>query len=177
MRPQSKVQAPANDRFWLGAMAVLMIGIAARQLLLGPAPFHPDEAIHAFFAQGFASLPIQSGLSRAATLPFGGERFRGCFGAYDFTARLVPSVLGIGLLALILFPMRRFVSNRAAIAGAALVAVSPSIVTYSRHLLHDSLVLFLTMGAVLCFRLGASIAAPALFAESGGARASDWRRF
>ena len=139
-----------SDRFWLGAMAVLIVGIAARQLLLGPAPFHPDEAIHAFFAQGFGGYhydPVYHGplLYHLVAAVFG------IFGSYDFTARLVPSLLGVGLLALILFPMRRFVGNKAAIAGAALVAISPSIVTYSRHLLHDSLVLFLTMGAVLCF--------------------------
>ena len=139
-----------SDRFWLGAMAVLIVGIAARQLLLGPAPFHPDEAIHAFFSQGFGGYhydPVYHGplLYHLVAGVFG------VFGAYDFTARLVPSLLGIGLLAMILFPMRRFVGNRAAIAGAALVAISPSIVTYSRHLLHDSLVLVLTLGAVLCF--------------------------
>ena len=152
-RPAASFAAPdsANsDRFWIGAMIVLIVGIAARQLLLGPAPFHPDEAIHAFFAQGFDTYhydPVYHGplLYHLVAGVFG------IFGAYDFTARLVPSVLGIGLLALILFPMRRFASNKAAIAGAALVAISPSIVTYSRHLLHDSLVLFLTMGAVLCF--------------------------
>ena len=149
--PATQTPAPAvSDRFWLGAMAVLVVGIAARQLLLGPAPFHPDEAIHAFFAQGFAGYhydPVYHGplLYHLVAGVFG------VFGSYDFTARLVPSLLGIGLLALILFPMRRFVGNKAAIAGAALVAISPSIVTYSRHLLHDSLVLFLTMGAVLCF--------------------------
>ncbi len=151
--PKSAIEAPAtsvSDRFWLGAMAVLMVGIAARQLLLGPAPFHPDEAIHAFFSQGFGDYhydPVYHGplLYHLVAGVFG------IFGVYDFTARLVPSLLGVGLLALILFPMRRFVGNKAAIAGAALVAISPSIVTYSRHLLHDSLVLFLTMGAVLCF--------------------------
>lgn len=139
-----------SDRFWLGAMAVLIVGIAARQLLLGPAPFHPDEAIHAFFSQGFGGYhydPVYHGplLYHLVAGVFG------IFGSYDFTARLVPSLLGIGLLALVLFPMRCFVGNKAAIAGAALIAISPSIVTYSRHLLHDSLVLFLTMGAVLCF--------------------------
>ena len=148
--PKTELQSPVSDRFWLGAMAVLIVGIAARQLLLGPAPFHPDEAIHAFFAQGFSGYhydPVYHGplLYHLVAGVFA------LFGAYDFTARLVPSILGIGLLALILFPMRRFASNRAAIASAALVAISPSIVTYSRHLLHDSLVLFLTMGAVLCF--------------------------
>ena len=142
--------ATTSDRFWLGAMVVLMAGIAARQLLLGPAPFHPDEAIHAFFGQGFGGYRYDPVYHGPLLYHLVAGVFR-IFGEYDFTARLVPSLLGIGLIALILFPMRRFVSNRAAIAGAALVAISPSIVTYSRHLLHDSLVLFLTVGAVLCF--------------------------
>ncbi len=152
------VPAPTNsDRFWVSAMVVLIVGIAARQLLLGEAPFHPDEAIHAFFAQSFGTYhydPVYHGplLYHLVAGLFGlVGLFTKTTGDFDFTARLVPSILGIGLLALILFPMRSFVSNRAAIAGAALVAISPSIVTYSRHLLHDSLVLFLTMGAVLCF--------------------------
>ena len=155
--PDATTDAVQSDRFWLAAMVVLVAGIAARQLLLGPAPFHPDEAIHAFFAQGFGGYsynPVYHGplLYHLVAGVFG---IVGLFtkdtGAYDFTARLVPSLLGIGLIVLVLFPMRRFVSNRAAIAGAALIAISPSIVTYSRHLLHDSLVLFLTLGAVLCF--------------------------
>ena len=139
-----------SDRFWLAATFVLIVGIAARQLLLGPAPFHPDEAIHAFFSQGFGTYhydPIYHGplLYHLVATVFG------IFGQYDFTARLVPSMLGIGLLALVLFPLRRFTSDRAALAGAALLAISPVVVTYSRHLLHDALVLFLTMSAVLCF--------------------------
>ena len=142
-------RARNSDRFWMAATFVLIVGIAARQLLLGSAPFHPDEAIHAFFAQGFVTYhynPIYHGplLYHLVAAVFG------IFRAYDFTARLVPSLLGIGLLALVLFPMRRFVSNRVALASAGLLAISPSIVTYSRHLLHDSLALFLTMGAVLC---------------------------
>lgn len=148
--PETEPRSPLSDRFWWGALAVFIIGIAARQLLLGSAPFHPDEAIHAFFAQGFDGYsynPIYHGplLYHLVAATFG------IFGSYDFTARLVPSVLGIGLLALALFPLRAFVSNRSALAGAALLAISPSIVTYSRHLLHDSLVLFLTLGAVLTF--------------------------
>ncbi len=155
--PAAVPDSANSDRFWIGAMIVLIVGIAARQLLLGAAPFHPDEAIHAYFSQSFGSYvynPVYHGplLYHLVAGLFGMVGlFSKTTGDFDFTARLIPSILGIGLLALALFPMRHFVSNRAAIAGAALIAISPSIVTYSRHLLHDSLVLFLTMGAVLCF--------------------------
>ena len=166
--PQLPALAPASsDRFWLAATAILVLGIAARQLRLGPAPFHPDEAIHAFFSMGFDNYhydPVYHG-------PLLYHLVAGVFtvfGQYDFTARLMPSLLGVGLLALVLFPMRRFVGHRAALAGAALLSISPAVVTYSRHLLHDSLALFLTLGAVLCF-------AATLDNPSSG-RAGRWAR-
>lgn len=134
----------------MGASLLLILGIALRQLWLGEASFHPDEAIHTHFSQGFGSYkydPVYHGPLLyhlvAATFGIAGEN--------DISARLVPSVLGVALLALVIGPFRAFAGNRAALAGAALLAVSPSMVTYSRRLLHDSLALFLTLGAVLCF--------------------------
>jgi len=41
--------------------------------------------------------------------------------------------------------------DRAVLWSTALLAVSPSVVTYSRRILHDSLVLVLTLGAILLF--------------------------
>jgi uncharacterized protein (TIGR03663 family) len=139
-----------SDRFYFAATALLVLGIALRQWALGEPSFHPDEAIHTFFSGGFGSYqydPIYHGpmLYHLVAGVFG------VFGQWDYTARLVPSLLGIGLLALVLGPMRAFLGNRGALAGAAMIAVSPSVVSYSRRLLHDSLVLFLTLGAVWCF--------------------------
>ena len=139
-----------SERFFLGALAILVLGIVLRQLFLGPAPFHPDEAIHAHFSRSLISYVYDPVYHGPLLYHLVGAVF-GLFGEYDYTARLVPSLLGVLLLWMILFPARAFLGNRAAIIAAALVAVSPSIVTYSRHLLHDSLVLVLTLGAVLCF--------------------------
>ncbi|RYX85845.1 TIGR03663 family protein [bacterium] len=139
-----------TDKFWMGAMAVMILTIVLRQTQLGTAPFHPDETIHAFFSYGFDNYhydPVYHGplLYHLTSL------FFRLFGQYDYVARLVPSLLGIGLVALILGPARSWLGNRAALVAGGLVAVSPSIVTYSRHLLHDALVLDLTLGAVLSF--------------------------
>ena len=142
--------APPSDRFWMGAMMVMVLAIVLRQVQLGQAPFHPDETIHTHFSYGFEGYhydPVYHGplLYHLVSLCFK------VFGQYDYVARLVPSLLGIGLVALILGPARRWMGDRGSLAAGALVAVSPSIVTYSRHLLHDALVLDLTFGAVLCF--------------------------
>ncbi len=158
--PHDAPKTALGNRFWLGASLVLFLGIALRQLNLGEASFHPDEAIHAFFAGGFKTYhyePTYHGplLYHLVATVFGlgdllGRPF-GLSGENDFTARLVPSLLGVGLLALVIGPMRAWLGNRGALASAALLAVSPSMVTYSRRLLHDSLALFLTLGAVICF--------------------------
>ncbi len=149
--PPIKASASApSDKFWYGATGVMVLAIILRQVQLGASPFHPDETIHAFFSYGFDTYhydPVYHGplLYHLTSMLFA------LFGQYDYVARLAPSLLGIGLVAMILGPARRWMGPRASLAGAALVAVSPSIVTYSRHLLHDALVLDLTLGAVLCF--------------------------
>ncbi len=151
------------DVFWQSALGVLLVGILLRQMWLADFPFHPDEAIHAWFADGFTRYsfdPVYHGPLMyhllAGTFGFFDLVFRWLHldvpGANDYTARLVPSLLGIGLLALILFgPLRRWMGLRAVLWSAALLTISPSVTTYSRRLLHDSLVLMLTLGALMFF--------------------------
>ena len=144
-----RVNSAPSERFYFAALAILIVAIALRQWNLGAAPFHPDESIHAYFSQGFANYkydPVYHGplLYHLVTIAF-------ALGQHDYTARLMPSLLGIGLVAMTLFPARKYLGNRAALASAGMLAISPSLVTYSRHLLHDALVLVLTLGAVLCF--------------------------
>ncbi|MDF2441477.1 MAG: hypothetical protein JWN98_2461, partial [Abditibacteriota bacterium] len=156
-----------DPRYWQLALAVLVLGIGLRQILLANFPYHPDEAIHAWFATSevfntYRYDPIYHGpvMYHLTALVF--TFFTGLFkilglnlpGANDYTARLVPSLLGIGVLLTILYgPMRRWIGARGALWALALVAISPVIVTYSRRLLHDSLVLLLTLTAVICFQI------------------------
>jgi len=141
--------APSRS-FWMGALGIMVVSIALRQVQLGQAPFYPDESIHAWFAQGFDHYKYDPTFHGPLLYHLISAVFALC-GQFDYTARLVPSLLGIGLLALILGPARQWMGQRGSLAAAALLAVSPSLVTYSRHLLHDALVLDLTLGSVLCF--------------------------
>ena len=160
----------SDPRYWQLALGVLVLGIALRQILLANFPYHPDEAIHAWFASAdvfrtYRYDPIYHGPVMYYLTAFTYTLFQGIFrilepfgihlpGANDYTARLVPSLLGIGVLATILYgPMRRWIGARGALWALALVAISPVIVTYSRRLLHDSLVLLLTLTAVICFQI------------------------
>ena len=133
------------------ALLILFSGALLRLWRLGDFPFHPDEAIHAWFALGLREYhydPVYHGplLYHLIASVFG------LLGVSDFSARLVPALLGVGLLWMVLFPAREYLGERAALWSGALLAVSPVIVAYSRRLLHDSLVMVLTLGAVLCFQ-------------------------
>ena len=130
---------------------ILLGGAALRLWKLGEFPFHPDEAIHAWFALALRDYhydpvyhgPLMYHLVAGAFFVFGNS---------DMAARLVPAACGVLLLWLVLFPARKYMGERACLWSGVLLALSPVIVAYSRRLLHDSLVLALTLGAVLCFQ-------------------------
>ena len=142
-----------DGRVWLVAGALLFVGALLRLTLLARAGFQHDEAIHGVFAFNLCHRgeyhfdPPYHGplLYYLVALVFR------LFGDSSVTARLVPAACGVGLLALVLGPARRWLGTRAVLFSVGLLAISPSLVTYSRRLLHDSLVLVLTLGAVLCF--------------------------
>jgi len=142
--------APPLTRWRMGALGVMFVAIVLRQVQLGHAPFYPDENIHAYFSQGFDHYKYDPTFHGPVLYHLVSTIFA-LGGQSDYSARLVPSLLGIGLIWMVLGPARVWMGARPSLAAAALLAVSPSVVTYSRHLLHDALVLDLTMGAVLCF--------------------------
>lgn len=142
--------AMADARFWQWATILFLIGIVLRQWALGSFPFSPDEAEHAWFTQGFATYhydPIYHGplLYHLEAIVFA------LLGQSDYTARLMPSLLGIATLALVMGPARRWLGERGSLWALGLLAISPVMVTYQRRIIHDSQVMFLTLGAVLCF--------------------------
>ena len=146
-----EILAADEPRYWQFGFAILLMAILLRQLWLAQAPYHHDEAIHAWFTTGFAGYrydPTYHGplLYHLVAIVFG------LFGVNDYTGRLVPSLLGIALIVMALGPLRRWLGPRAALWSAALLAISPVLVTYHRRLLHDALVMVLTLGAVLCLQ-------------------------
>lgn len=154
LKPASTVdfdRTAQSTIYWQRALAVLLAATLLRLLVLGRAAWHPDEAIHALSSSNFLDYkfdPIYHG-----PLLYHLEAFAlRIFGDSDFAARLVPALLGIGLVALVLGSARRWLGNNGALWSAALLALSPVMVAYSRRLLHDALVLVLTLGAVLYFQ-------------------------
>lgn len=70
------------------------------------------------------------------------------FGISDISLRLMQALFGIGTV-LVLFPLRRYFSKESVLIVALLIAISPSLVYYSRFALHDSFFVFFTMASVV----------------------------
>ena len=70
------------------------------------------------------------------------------FGLSTFAVRLVTALFGIATVALIL-GLRRHLGTIGALFAAALLAVSPGSVFYSRYFIHEELFVFFTVGIVV----------------------------
>ena len=143
-----------DSRFWQVGLWLLLTGIALRQWALAHAPYSSDEAIHAWFTLDFFKYtydPVYHGplLYHLEAIVFA-LLHPGAAG--DYLGRLVPSLLGIGTLALVLGPARRWLGTKGALWSLGMLAISPVMVAYHRVLIHDALVMLLTLGAVLCFQ-------------------------
>lgn len=143
-----------DARFWQVALVLLLVGIALRQIALARAPYSSDEAIHAWFSLGFEGYnydPIYHGPLLYHLLATAFAIIKP-YAAGDFVGRMVPSLLGIALLAVTVGPARRWLGPKGALWSLALLAISPVMVAYHRFLIHDALTMLLTLGAVLCFQ-------------------------
>ena len=132
-------------------VAVLAMAATLRFWDLGSRAFHGDEAIHAGFAwqladgRGYIHNPLTHG-------PF---QFIGTalvfvlFGDSDYTARVLPALFGTALVALPFF-LRGYLGRTGAIVTSLLLAVSPTLLYFSRFAREDIYVAFFTLAMFIC---------------------------
>ena len=152
------------SRYWEIATYGL-IGIIAAVLRfynLGARAMHHDESLHGFFSWGF-----KNGLDEFFTfgtgntetykhVPFmhGPFQFIGngfmmwIFGDGEFQARILAATMGTGLV-LLPFLFRNQIGRIGALAAAALIAFSPTLLYYSRFTREDIYTAFWTFGMVI----------------------------
>ena len=161
--PATEETRELSARAWLYAsIAVMLVATVLRLYALELKPLHHDEGVNGFFLtnllrQGhYAYDPANY---HGPTLYYITLPFAALAGLKTFVIRLIPSLFGVGLVWLVL-SLRRWVGALAALAAAALVAVSPAFVFYSRYFIHEIPFVFFTLGLVV---------AALRFRESGAA--------
>lgn len=148
--------APAGDEapppgWWLPAVTVVVVVAAVVRVVgLGDRPMHHDESLDAWF-----SWRVGNGETVQYDPVYHGPlRFyltAGLFhvlGEGEATARLTAAAAGtvvVGLLA----SARRWLGDLGSVAAAALAAVSPSLVYFSRFGREDSLMVALELGLLV----------------------------
>ncbi|HYW90352.1 MAG TPA: flippase activity-associated protein Agl23, partial [Chloroflexota bacterium] len=138
------------DPEYLPFLALMLAGLVLRFWDLGDKAFHHDESLHAFYSwrlydgQGYVHDPMMHGpllfeLNALAYL---------LFGASDFTARLVPALLGTAIIGMPYF-LRHELGRAGAIAASLLFVISPAFLYFSRFIRHDIYVDAFTMLMVI----------------------------
>jgi uncharacterized protein (TIGR03663 family) len=141
--------------YWLWPAASALILIAAAFLRIyqyALKPFHHDEGVNGFFLINLVRNhvyhydpanyhgPTLYYFALLSTLLFRGMS--------DFAVRFVPAIFGLATVWLML-TLRRYIGTVGALVAAALVAVSPCAVFYSRYFIHESLFVFFSVAIVV----------------------------
>jgi uncharacterized protein (TIGR03663 family) len=148
-RRRYSVEIPIDPEY-LPFLGLMFVGLVLRFIDLGAKAFHHDESLHAFYSwrlfdgQGYVHDPMMHGplLFELNALIFL------LFGASDFTARLAPALLGVGVIGLP-FLLRHELGRYGAIAAAVLFTISPAFLYFSRFIRHDIYVDFFTLLLVI----------------------------
>jgi len=129
---------------------LIVLSLGARIWDLGSRALHHDESLHALYAynlsagHGYRHDPMMHG-------PFQMEATAGIFmlfGDSDFTARLIYAVAGTVLVVLPIF-LRTRLGRTGAFLVAVMLAVSPSMLYFSRFARNDILMAVWTLGLVI----------------------------
>ncbi|HDJ37643.1 MAG TPA: TIGR03663 family protein [Methanosarcinales archaeon] len=128
-----------TKRYLLIFLAIVLLASALRFYTLDDRVFHHDEGVHGYLTYkllkngAYHYDPTYHGpflyYTTAAAFKL--------FGDSNFTARMLPAVAGVLLVALI-YALRDVLGRSGALATAAMIAVSPSFLYYSRFLRNDT---------------------------------------
>jgi uncharacterized protein (TIGR03663 family) len=137
---------------------VLVGATVLRLLYLTLKPLHHDEGVNGLFLTTLfrtGYYHYDPANYHGPTLYYFGwlvttinSFFYGKDGLSTFAIRLVTALFGIGVVWLMLC-LRRQLGTFGAVAAAALAAVSPGLVFFSRYFIHEILFVFFSLGVVL----------------------------
>ena len=153
--PPAQGTSLSDRAWWVGCALVLAVAAILRVLYLELKPLHHDEGVNGFFLLG---------LLRQGKYQYNPSNYHGPT-LYYFTLplasfadshhwlstwvlRSVTVAFGVATVWLALC-LRRYIGAVGALACAALLAVSPGMVFFSRYYIHEMLFVFFTLGIVV----------------------------
>ena len=159
-RSPRKVQNSTQriDSWKFAAAAVLVTAFLLRVLYLSEKPLHADEGVNGFFMTNLFRTgyyhydpnnyhgPSLYYLALVTTTI--NSLFFGRFGLSTFAIRIVPAIFGVALLWLV-WLLRPRLGKAGALVAAALLAVAPGLVFFSRYFIHEVLFVFFTLALVV----------------------------
>lgn len=142
------------NRGWaLGLCLVAALGLGLRCARLADRPLHTDEAVNAIRLSDYWSeerYRYDPHEHHGPTLYYANLPLLWLSGTRNFselretTMRLTPALFGVGLI-LLLAGLADGLGRRATLVAALLTALSPALVYYSRHYIHEMLLAFFTL--------------------------------
>jgi uncharacterized protein (TIGR03663 family) len=162
--PDEIEKREVGDKAWrAAAVAILVVSGFVRLYDLDLVPLHHDEGVNG----GFLKTLVREGVYRydpenyhgptlfylSAVIPWVSKLLFGSeagdrYGLTTFNIRFVTAAFGIATVWLILL-LRRRMGTIAVLTAAAALAVSPGAVYLSRYFIHESLLVFFTLAAVI----------------------------
>ncbi len=142
-----------NRRWALGFCLIAVAGLALRCARLDNRPMHNDEAVNALKLGGHWSTnsyrydPNEHHgptLYYSSLAPVWLSGTRSYNNLNETTMRLTPALFGVGLIVLV-WLLRDGLGRGGTLVAAALTAISPAMVFYSRDYIHEMLLAFFTL--------------------------------
>ncbi len=125
---------------------ILVLALVTRFADLGTRVMSHDESLHTYYSWRltefgeFSHTPLMHGplLFHMTALSYF------LFGDTDFTSRIYPALLGVGI---VMFPalFRRWLGRVGAVITAVLLLISPQLLYYSRYIRHDIPTIFFAL--------------------------------
>jgi len=137
-------------RFWYISGLILVLFAFSRLYMLGARPMHHDEGMLAYFANklAFEKDYIYTPQIHGPILFYFTAFFLKLFGGSSVTARLSVALCGIFLGLIPLF-FRKDLGKKTAIIISILFLISPTILYYSRFLVHTSIYILFNLLFIL----------------------------
>jgi uncharacterized protein (TIGR03663 family) len=137
---------------WTAVLYVAVVAMLLRFYALPLKPLHHDEGVNALFLTTLVRPPHTYEYDPAnyhgPTLYYLGWVSTSIFGLTTFAIRFVTAVCGL-LTVLLMISLRRSIGTVGAFAAAALLAVSPGAVYFSRYFIHETVLVCFTLATVI----------------------------